>query len=119
MTLLLMYHRIAEPQIDPWGMCVSADRFAQHLEVLASQATIVPLADLAAGCVSAAPRTAVVTFDDGYADNLYEAKPLLERFAAPATIFVATAPLEHPREFWWDELERILLQSQSLPAALD
>jgi peptidoglycan/xylan/chitin deacetylase (PgdA/CDA1 family) len=52
----------------------------------------------------------VVTFDDGYADNLYNAKPLLERHDIPATIFLPSGLIGGEREFWWDELDRLLLQ---------
>ena len=51
----------------------------------------------------------VVTFDDGYADNLHEAQPLLEAADIPAVIFVTAGKVNSKREFWWDELERVLL----------
>jgi peptidoglycan/xylan/chitin deacetylase (PgdA/CDA1 family) len=58
----------------------------------------------------------VVTFDDGYADNLYEAKPLLEHYGIPGTFFVVTGYLaqqaERAHEFWWDELERVVMQPE-------
>ena len=63
-----------------------------------------------------APRNAVaVTFDDGYADNLYNAKPLLETAGVPAQVFVVAGSLTTEREFWWDELEHILLHTPNLP----
>jgi peptidoglycan/xylan/chitin deacetylase (PgdA/CDA1 family) len=41
------------------------------------------------------PRGAVsITFDDGYANNLHLALPLLERYGMPAAIFLATAYIE-------------------------
>jgi peptidoglycan/xylan/chitin deacetylase (PgdA/CDA1 family) len=65
------------------------------------------------------PRKAVVvTFDDGYADNLHHAKPLLEKFDIPATVFVTTEKIDRQDEFWWEELERYLLQSEKLPDSL-
>jgi peptidoglycan/xylan/chitin deacetylase (PgdA/CDA1 family) len=51
-----------------------------------------------------------VTFDDGYADNLYNAKPLLERYGIPATVFLITGYIEDKRQLWWEELVRLLLQ---------
>src|SRR5262249_35878384 len=55
-----------------------------------------------------------ITCDDGYADNLLFAKPILDRFAVPATIFLATGSLG-TAEFWWDRLERLICEAISLP----
>jgi peptidoglycan/xylan/chitin deacetylase (PgdA/CDA1 family) len=59
-------------------------------------------------------KAVVVTFDDGYADNLYDAKPLLERHDISATIFLPSGLIGGDREFWWDELDRLLLQPGEL-----
>ena len=63
-------------------------------------------------------RSVVVTFDDGYADNLHNARPLLERHGVPATVFVASGFVGRKREFWWDELVRLLLRPGTLPDRL-
>jgi peptidoglycan/xylan/chitin deacetylase (PgdA/CDA1 family) len=59
-----------------------------------------------------------VTFDDGYADNLERAKPLLGECGVAATFFIASAYLGGEREFWWDDLERLLLTEGELPRVL-
>ena len=32
--LILMYHRIAQDDLDPWRLCVSPDNFSAQLELL-------------------------------------------------------------------------------------
>jgi peptidoglycan/xylan/chitin deacetylase (PgdA/CDA1 family) len=115
--LVLMYHRVAELDSDPWGLAVSPRHFAEHLEVLARQGRCLRMDELARAIAQRRlPRRAVaVTFDDGYADNLHNARPLLARHGLPATVYVASDYLGGQREFWWDELERLLLQPDVLP----
>ena len=120
-AIVLLYHRIADTEIDPHQLCVSPRHFAEHLTVLKQRYTPLSLPQ----CVDAMgqgrlPRhVAVITFDDGYADNLHVAKPLLERHEFPATLFITTGQINNPREFWWDELERVLLLSGPLPQHLE
>lgn len=49
------------------------------------------------------PRTFVVTFDDGYANNLHAAAPILRELQVPATVFVATAYLDSDKPFPSDD----------------
>lgn len=120
-AIILRYHRIAEPPHDPWPVCVSPRRFDQQLEVMSRHGNVVPLGELTKALTEGRPfgRAIVLTFDDGYADNLYAAKPLLERHAAPATVFVTTGQIGSAREFWWDELERLLVAPSCLPEVLE
>ena len=119
-ALILMYHRVGEADLDPWGLCVTPQHFAEQLEVLQKYSYPISLQQLAqAHREGKIPRRAVaITFDDGYADNLHRAKPLLERYNIPATVFVTTGHIGSQREFWWDELERVLLQPGKLPEKL-
>ena len=119
-ALILMYHRVAKGGVDPWSLCVSPEHFAQHLEVLRKYTQPMRLQEFLVALDSGniARNTSVVTFDDGYADNLLNAKPLLERYNIPATVFLTTGYLGQNREFWWDELERILLRPGTLPKML-
>ncbi|GAX41895.1 polysaccharide deacetylase [Tolypothrix sp. NIES-4075] len=118
--LILMYHRVTEIEFDPWKLCVSPAYFAEHLQVLQKLGCAVRLQQLNQTLKNGKRphRQVVITFDDGYTDNLYNAKPLLEKYEIPATIFLTTGYMQQKREFWSDELERILLQPGTLPEVL-
>jgi peptidoglycan/xylan/chitin deacetylase (PgdA/CDA1 family) len=99
---------------------VAPSHFAEHLEVLQTYGHPIRLQQLvqAQRERNIPDRAVVITFDDGYADNLHNAKPLLERYDIPATLFLTTGYIGCEREFWWDELERLLLQPGTLPETL-
>jgi len=119
-ALILLYHRVAELPSDPQLLCVTPGHFAEHLEILKKRLRPVSLGEMARPLVERvqASSPVVITFDDGYADNLHQAKPILERYDIPATVFVTAGQVGSEREFWWDELERLLLRSGSLPESL-
>ncbi|GJE59357.1 polysaccharide deacetylase family protein [Methylobacterium trifolii] len=52
------------------------------------------------------PPFAVLTFDDGYRDNLEHAAPVLRRHGAPWTLFVTGDFADQHGRLWWIELER-------------
>ena len=117
-TLILGYHRIAYTSRDGYEVCVSPENFAEHMESLRKYVHPISLSKLVQGLKegSLPPKSMAVTFDDGYADNLYTAKPLLEKYEIPATVFICTGYMG--KEFWWDELERLVISSQVDPHAL-
>ena len=119
-ALVLCYHRINEEYSDP-RLCVTPSRFAEHLEVVRQCARPISLRQLSQGLSeeSLPDRSVALTFDDGYADNLYNAKPLLEHYDIPATVFVITGYIGHQREFWWDELDGLFLRPAALPETLN
>ncbi len=119
-ALILHYHRITELATDPHLLCVSPQHFAEQLEVVRKYTRIVRLQHLTQALCEGdlKTRTLVITFDDGYADNLSHAKRLLAQYEIPATVFVTTGYIGHNREFWWDDLDRLLLQPGTLPETL-
>ncbi len=117
--LILTYHRIAPSRTDPFGLCVSADRFDAQLRLLKRLAHPLPLAELVerARAGTLPPRAVVLTFDDGYPDTLEDALPILERHEVPATVFLCTG-LSPRHEYWWEELASLLLRPGRLPRRL-
>jgi peptidoglycan/xylan/chitin deacetylase (PgdA/CDA1 family) len=115
-----MYHKVTESYSDP-RLDVRPSNFAEHLEILRQQAHPIGLQQLSRALSDGnlPDLSVVVTFDDGYANNLYNAKPLLERYDIPATVFVITGYIGDEREFWWDELDQLFLQPGALPERLN
>lgn len=108
--LVLLYHRVASVTRDPQLLCVTPEHFAEHMEVLRRLLRPARLSAIADLCIGGSCAGSVaITFDDGYADNLYNAKPILEQFDVTATVFVVAHNRGPWRELWWDELARITL----------
>lgn len=118
--VVLTYHRIANVATDPQCLAVTPRNFADHLEVLRQWVDIVPLDQMSRTVPQIDHRrpTVAITFDDGYVDILSDATPLLARHDIPATVFVVSGHMDHQTEFWWDQLERLILLPESLPQTL-
>jgi peptidoglycan/xylan/chitin deacetylase (PgdA/CDA1 family) len=120
-ALILVYHRVTHLARDRWSIAVTPDRFEHHMALLRREANPIPLARidgvLDGGTIPA--NAVVVTFDDGYADNLHDALPVLRRHEIPATVFVAPDAVLSGSEFWWDDLERIIHGTARLPPVLE
>ncbi|HEU4345175.1 MAG TPA: polysaccharide deacetylase family protein [Candidatus Binatia bacterium] len=119
-AIILLYHRVTKLAFDPQLLSVRPPHFEEHLEILRREFHPMGLgAFLRALVAGKVPeRTVVVTMDDGYADMLHEAKPLLERFDLPATVFVTAGYVGSRREFWWDDLEKAFFCPEMLPERL-
>ena len=98
---ILIFHRVL-PAADPFrpGEAVAAV-FGRQMRFLSEYFAVLPLADAAEQLTrgSLPARACCITFDDGYADNLTVALPILERYRLPATVFVATGYLDGGRMF--------------------
>ncbi len=98
---ILIYHRVL-PEPDPLRPGEpDVARFRWQMELVGSAFNVLPLGEaverLESGSLPA--RAAAVTFDDGYADNLTLALPVLQELGIPATVFVTTGFLNGGRMF--------------------
>jgi peptidoglycan/xylan/chitin deacetylase (PgdA/CDA1 family) len=89
---VLTFHRVFPEQDSLFASEPCARRFPTWLKTWARWVRFLPLAEavqrLRAGTLPA--RAACITFDDGYADNLEVAAPILSSLGIPATFFIAT-----------------------------
>jgi len=110
--LILQYHRIALLRYDPLQLAVEPYKFESQMEYLSNTCNIMPIHEmnrhLEAGRTFR-PRSVVLTFDGGYADTLYNASEILDRYRIFATVFCTSANIIKNRQFWWDSLEDYLI----------
>jgi len=108
--LVVMYHRvISDPAEDPFrlGMCVTAHRFREQIRFYQEYFEPIALGEAMRRRQAGRPmprRAVSITFDDGYADNLGTAWPILRELGMPATVFVTTGERIGGPGLWWDRV---------------
>lgn len=112
---ILMLHTVNDhPQDNPMGeLAVSSKGLDAYLKVLKQwKYQMISMDDLLSGRYDPNRDYIVLTFDDGYKDNLTVAMPVLKKYGARATIFVNPAYIspESDDSDWgfmtWDEVEQ-------------
>lgn len=129
-AVILMYHRVLQKNkssafpMQP-GMYVTEKNFYSQISFLQSRFKIVALPELVKMLQrnENISRCCCLTFDDGWLDNYKFAFPILKKFNAPATIFLATGYIDTEDWFWPDEmsyyLSELSFQKENLPELLD
>lgn len=108
-----MYHSVADEVnarwIDPRDHVPPAI-FKQQIEFLAERKKVIGLSELASLLLQGKTpdnNTIVITFDDGYLDNLTIAAPILERYGLKATLFLPTGLIDRGETQWVDQVYSI------------
>jgi len=123
---VLAYHRIADArhsEFSAYRRTASATpaQFAEQLRYLAQHCTVVSLDQVIAAARDAAElpdRAVLITFDDGYRDNVDVALPLLEQHRASATVFLATDFVGSGKAFFWDVVADLFFRAPVTKATL-
>lgn len=108
---IVRHHRVySEPEKPLYRLGVSERVMEAQLAMLKS-AGLSPLT-VSEGLSRLAENTrghwVAMTFDDGYADNISRALPLLRKFGARATFYLTSGLIERRRAAWWDVLAHAL-----------
>lgn len=102
---VLLYHKVNDVAGNPGSVPVSL--FAEHVAALEGMGfRPVGLDDVRAFFREGAPLppgATLITFDDGYVDNLEHAAPLLARYGYPAVLFVSVGHVGSARPLPHDE----------------
>lgn len=111
-VMVLAYHGLGSASDAEGGYVLSPERFGEHLVALRNAGmTTVTASQVANAFTGGAPlpeRAVMITFDDGRADAMMFADPLLEQAGMKATMFVITGAAENPGLYYsgWDRLEK-------------
>ena len=118
-VVIIMYHSVmndpASAQTTLGGIIHSTEVFRGQMEVIAKHFHAVTLDDVLSflkGDKSLPPRSVVVTFDDGYADNYQAANDVLSPLGIPGVFYVAVDCLDKQRLPWPSLLRHAFLTSK-------
>lgn len=113
--LILMYHGVTEQQRFE-GLQNAAElhlpecHFIAHLRLLRRLRRVISISELLDGLRHGDDlrNTVVLTFDDGYENNVTHAAPILADYKMPASFFLATGFIGSGRWAWTDRVEYAL-----------
>ncbi len=117
-TVFLNYHRVLtdyefrnsiRPNDD---LVVSTQIFNNQVEYLMKNFDVISINEIHQKRKK--KRKIVITFDDGYFDNIKNALPILERHNCPAIIYIATSFLDNKVIPWWINLWKIILSEKEI-----
>lgn len=109
---VIMFHRVLDPGDPRWASCdpdytLAADLFARCLEFFGRHFNVVGAAQVLAarrGGAPLPPRALLITFDDGWADNVEFALPRLQAAGMPGLLFVVADAIDRRRPFYQEQL---------------
>lgn len=108
---VVMFHRVLPEGGEEWRHAereyvVSTDEFSFCLQFFRRYYSVVSLEQVRAAAAGIAPlpdQALLVTFDDGWKDNVEHAQPLLAQYEIPATLFVNVDAVRQPDLRWWQD----------------
>ena len=106
---ILLYHRVNERDQD--GLTLHPDIFEKHLSWLRSQGyQFLSGQEFTVKAALPAPskRMVLITFDDGYLDNLQVVVPILKKHQARAVLFLTTGMIGKPGYLTADQVRELV-----------
>jgi peptidoglycan/xylan/chitin deacetylase (PgdA/CDA1 family) len=109
---VVMFHRTLRPADPRWGACdpdytLSDDLFQRSIAFFARHYNVVTLEQVLRARregVALPPRALLITFDDGWRDNVDYALPLLRLAGLPAVMFVAADAVGARQPFYQERI---------------
>lgn len=114
--LVLNYHRIGDPDGDPFDPGVfsaTGDQLSEQISYLKRRVSLVTLEEALAlvdGTIHEKARgcRVLITFDDGYLDNYQVAFPILRSHGVQGVFFLVTSMIASCCVPWWDHIAYLM-----------
>lgn len=109
-NIILMYHRVhddgKQESLYDSAMFIRKSTLKMNIEELSKYFDIISIEELVNTGSTKKP-TCILTFDDGWADNYYNALPVLASTNVPAAIFITVDYIGKNRNFWFHDIWHI------------
>ena len=123
---VLTYHRVNYPyaadfRYAQYNVSATPEQFSQQMDYIAAHYNVIGLKTLVDYVRNQEPlphRALLITFDDGYKDNLTYAFPILQKYHFPAVLFLATGFINQSKIPWWDQCAYYFRQTSKKHATL-
>jgi peptidoglycan/xylan/chitin deacetylase (PgdA/CDA1 family) len=117
-TIMVVYHSINEYREDRIRIpnIVTPSAFEAQIQSMASTACFITLQQYLDHMREGRPlskTSIIVTFDDGYKDNLTIASPILRKYGVPATFFISTGYMGREEMKWEDQLSCMIRRTEA------
>jgi len=115
---ILCYHGIIDDiplGFNSSGKHLNITNFESQMIFLSKNFEIVSMQDIEnyfSGKGNLPKKSIAITFDDGYANNLWNAHQILEKYNLNATLYLATGYISSQKIMWSDHLEMALVNSK-------
>ncbi len=115
---VLAYHRVICPRhaYDPENVSADTENFDWQMRYMRDNYDVISFAELNSAIEkgeSLPKRSALITFDDGFADNYFNAFPILKELNLSALFNVVTSKVGCRKMFWFDRAACLVRRSES------
>lgn len=115
---VLSWHRVANglgPGFDPGVVDANPEQFDRQVGIMKQHFSLIDIAALLKyreeGC-PLPPNPALLTFDDGYRENVSVVLPILRKHNAKAVFFISTGYMEERKLFAWELIHALTARSK-------
>ena len=102
------YNNIVRPNDD---LVVTSEVFEKQIKYLTKNYNVISINDINS---TKGNKKIILTFDDGYIDNLENALPILEKYNCPAIIYIITSLIDNLEYPWWLKMWEIIVNNENI-----